>query len=440
MEDLAIESSFIRSAIWHGTLDEAESIRAAHPDIATRCLPIAAILGDETAVREFLRRDPSSVHATAPPFDGDALVYLCLSKYLRRDPARSDAFVRTAALLLDAGANPNTGFWTTGPNPEFETALYGAAGVAHHAELTRLLLARGADPNDVETPYHAPETYDNRALDVLIERGRLTPDSLATMLLRKSDWHDVAGIRLLLAHGADPNRMTPWGYTALHQALRRDNALEIVETLLDQGADPLLPNQVDSRSAAAIAATRGRGDVLEAIERRGVPLAFTGWTALLAAATRHDRTAAERQLAHEPRGVQDLATRGGAALAAFAGVGNTGGVGVLLDLGVPVDARCEGDPYWGLAAESTALHVAAWRARHATVHFLLDRGASVHAVDARGRTPLARAVQACVDSHWQEHRSTASIAALLAAGASAAEIPLPTGYDEADRLLRAHRV
>jgi hypothetical protein len=31
--------------------------------------------------------------------------------------------------------------------------LYGAAGVAHHADMTRLLIDRGADPNDEETPY-----------------------------------------------------------------------------------------------------------------------------------------------------------------------------------------------------------------------------------------------------------------------------------------------
>ena len=45
------------------------------------------------------------------------------------------------------------------------------------------------------------------------------------MLLRKADWHDYEGIKYLLEHGADPNLMTMWGYTALHQALRRDNAL-----------------------------------------------------------------------------------------------------------------------------------------------------------------------------------------------------------------------
>ena len=57
-------------------------------------------------------------------------------------------------------------------------------------------------------PYHTPETYDNDALKALVESGRLTADSLSTMLLRKADWHDYDGLKYLLEHGADPNRMT----------------------------------------------------------------------------------------------------------------------------------------------------------------------------------------------------------------------------------------
>ena len=111
-----------------------------------------------------LALDPGNATARSGPYGGDALVYLCLSKYLRLDPTRSDGFLRAATALLDAGADPNTGFWTEGQYPELETALYGAAGVAHHAELTRLLLGRGADPNDGEAVYHSPETYQNDAM------------------------------------------------------------------------------------------------------------------------------------------------------------------------------------------------------------------------------------------------------------------------------------
>src|SRR5207247_999178 len=117
--------------------------------------------------------------------------------------ARWEGFGRAAQALLDAGANANTGWYETNhqPSPEWESALYGAAGVAHHAELTGLLLERGADPNDEETPYHAPEGHDNDALKVLVESGKLNADSLGMMLLRKTDWHDYAGIKWLLARG-----------------------------------------------------------------------------------------------------------------------------------------------------------------------------------------------------------------------------------------------
>jgi hypothetical protein len=112
----------------------------------------------------------------------------------------------------------------------------------------------------------------------------------------------------------------------------------------------------------------------------------------------------------------------------------------LLDPGVSV-AACyvEGDAYWDIAPGSTALHVAAWRARHATVQLLLDRGAPVDALDSKRRTPLALAVRACVDSYWTDRRAPYSVSALLQAGASANAVPFPSGYAEQGDLLARHR-
>ncbi|HYR46737.1 MAG TPA: ankyrin repeat domain-containing protein, partial [Thermoanaerobaculia bacterium] len=391
-----------------GTLERAEALLAAHPEVASGDIHTAAILGDAAAVRRFLERDPADAAARGGPRGWDALTHLCFSRYLRLDRARSEGFVRAAQALLDAGASANTGWYETNhqPRPEWESALYGAAGVAHHAELTRLLLERGADANDGEVTYHAPETYDNAAMRVLVESGKLNGDSLATLLLRKSDWHDAEGIRFLLERGADPNRLTHWKYAALHQALRRDNALEIVELMLDHGADPMLENGADGKSAVAIAARRGRGDVLDSFERRGIPVALSGVERLLAACARNDSEAIRSIAEREPGLVGDVVAEGGRILAVFAGNGNTDGVRVLLDLGVNVAAIFEeGDSYFGIAKNSTALHVAAWLARHDTVRLLVERGAPVNARNGKRQTPLALAVRACVGSYWTRRRS-----------------------------------
>lgn len=413
-----------------GTLERAGAILAAHPEVAAAGIHAAAILGDDATVRRFLELDAAGATAKGGPRGWDPLTHLCFSRYLRLDPARSEGFVRTAEALLDAGANPNTGFRS---GDEWESAIYGAAGVAHHAALSRVLLEHGADPNDDETPYHVPESYDNDALKVIVESGKLTDDNLATMLLRKHDWHDYDGARFLLERSADPNRMTRWGYTALHQAVRRDNHIAIVELLLDHGADPTL--LANGRSAVAMAARRGRGDLLELFEGRGVSVELQGADRLIAACARDDAAAVRSIAAREPGLVDEVLHDGGRLLAEFAGAGNTDGVRQLLDLGVPVAALFEGEGYWDVAARSTALHVAAWRANHATVKLLIDRGAPVNALDGKGRSPLTLAVRACVDSYWSGRRSPESVRALLEAGASASGVAFPSGYAEVDELL-----
>jgi ankyrin repeat protein len=429
-----------------GTLQRAEEILRAHPKVAGTNIHTAAILGDDATVRRFLASDPTHATAKSGPRNWDALTHLCFSRYLRLDRARSAGFLRAAKALLDAGASANTGFFSNEhqPKPEFESVLYGAAGVAHDPELTRLLLERGADPNDGEVAYHTPEGWDNDALKVVVQSGRLNQDSLATMLLRKTDWHDCEGVKLLLKHGANPNALTCWGKTALHNAALSDNAIEIFEVLLDHGADPgvvgthpEVGRSAAGKTAIAVAARRGRRDVLELLERRGIPIALEGVDRLIAVCARNDGAAVDSIAGQSPELVNQVRSDGGRLLVQFAGNGNTDGVGRLFDLGVGVDSvSIEGDGYFGVAKNSTALHAAAWRSQPATVKFLIQRGASVHAVDGQGRTPLMLAVRACVDSYWTERRTPESVTALLGAGAATTGIARPSGYAEVDELLR----
>jgi ankyrin repeat protein len=440
-------ASFIRAACVpresshnSGTLEEAELILARYPQVARANIHTAAILADDAGVRAFLARDPASATTAGGPHEWDALTHLCFSRYLRIDRARSDAFIRAAHALLDAGASANTGWYEMidhpNPRPILESAIYGTAGIAQHEGMTRLLLEYGADPNDEETPYHAAEGYDLAVLKVLLESGKLNATSMTTLLLRKADWHDTEGIRLLLQHGADPNAMTRWGHTALHFALRRDNRLENIALLLDHGADPASKNSHTGKSAVAMAARRGRGDVLALLAERGFDVRLEGVERLIAACATADDTAIREITAAEPELAKEVIVQGGTLLAEFGGNGNTEGVRRLLDLGIGADTLFrEGDMYWDLARDSTALHNAAWRARPATVRLLVERGAPVNALDGKGRTALALAIKACVDSYWKDSRTPESVEALLSAGATVTGIEIPCGYAEVDELL-----
>ncbi len=430
--------AFLDAAMWHGELERAEAMLAEHPEIAGAGIHVAAVLGDDVAVRRFLERDPASATAKSPPHGGDALNYLGLSKYLRLDRTRTPAFLRAATALLDAGADPNTGFWTTGQFPERETALYGAAGVAHHPEMTRLLLERGADPTDEEVVYHSPEGYDLAAMKLVVETGKLSSDDLAMMLIRKHDWHDFDGAKYLLEHGANPNGERRRGWYSMHHALARDNALRMFELLLDHGADPFIVN--DGLTAVARAAREGRSDVLELFRRRGISTTLHGVDAVIAACAMGDAASVRAITAGEPHLVAELHALGGGLLARFSGTCNPPGVRTLLDAGVPPDAPfAEGDGYWGEPAGSLAIHVAAWRGCSPVVKLLIERGSPVDVPDGNGRTPLSLAVRACVDSYWTETRSPESVAALLEAGASVKGALYPCGYPEVDALLAAHR-
>ncbi|MBO9201603.1 MULTISPECIES: ankyrin repeat domain-containing protein [Niastella] len=426
--------AFIKAATWHGSLEEAEQMLSAHPEIATCDIHTAAITGNVALVRDWLLDNAGNATAVSEPYGGNALTYLCLSKYLRLNKAKSHDFIDAATALLDAGADPNAGFMTSGPYPEFETPLYGAAGVAHHAPLTKLLLDRGAEPNDIEAVYHSPETCENDAMQLLVETGRLTSENLAMMLIRKLDWHDEKGLQYLLAHGADANGERKRGWHALHHALKRANGLAFFEGLLSAGADPHLSS--NGITAVTMAACEGRGDVLSLFALRGIAIEQQGVFKLIAACAMDDSDAVEKLAAQTPALVTQIKEMGGELLARFSLCGNTAGVQHLLDLGVPVNEPYRnGDGYYGIPTDSLSIHVAAFLGHPAVVKTLIAAGSPVDVPDKNGQTPLNLAIKACVDSYWTARRSPDSVKALLAAGALAINVPYPCGYEEVDELL-----
>src|SRR5436189_5948786 len=70
-------AAFIEAAVWHGTLERAEAILAAHPEIASRDIHSAAILGDDAAVRRFLELDPGNATLQGGPRGWEAPTHPC---------------------------------------------------------------------------------------------------------------------------------------------------------------------------------------------------------------------------------------------------------------------------------------------------------------------------------------------------------------------------
>ena len=405
-----LREQFLEAALWHGDLARAEELLAAHPEWRRGDIHVAAVLGDADEVARLIAERPSRVQEKSGPHGGDALNYLGLSKYLRLEPELTPAFVRTATILLDAGADPNTGFRTPPPYSEYESVLYGAAGVAQNESLTRLLLERGADPNDVEVCYHSPESYDLAAMKAVVETGRVTDENLTMMLVRKCDWHDLEGVKYLLSKRAPVKNVSERRWSALHHSIRRDNRIEIITLLVEHGGD--IHEERGGMTALELAIRRGRSDVLDLLASRGTTLPADGYLGFLVACARDDGPRADGLAAAHPELREQLQREAGTLLAEWALAHNGPGLRRLLDLGLPVDSRYGGEAYFGIPKDSTPLHVAAWMLHPKIARLLLDRGADPQARNGNGETPLAVAERAGREAYWSR-RATPELPDML---------------------------
>jgi ankyrin repeat protein len=175
------------------------------------------------------------------------------------------ASVELARDLLDRGADPNA-FFTN----EYGrmSALYGAAGRVHDVALTRLLLERGANPDDGESLYHATEAPSPDCVRALLEHGASVDGTNA--LAHALDEDRLEHVRLLLEAGANPG---DGAYVA--HAVRRGRGSEVLRVLVDHGADVDRPGgetwrgDVPLRTPYQHAVLRGRTEVAETLAELG---------------------------------------------------------------------------------------------------------------------------------------------------------------------------
>jgi hypothetical protein len=246
---------------------------------------VAIVLGDADAVAAALAADPALVHKALPGPGRRPLSCACHSAFLAPDQPRAPGVRRVVELLLDAGADPNETFDNEyGAMP----VLYGAAGVAHDPETTRLLLERGANPDDGESVYHSVEAQDTTCLEILLDRGATVRDTNALgNAIRKP-----AFVRVLLEKG-DLRRSDP----ELRDALLWAREDEVAELLIAHGAD-LEARDRDGLTPYSRAARMGDHSMMALLERAGADTGADPVAVWLGKVVRGEAGAADR-----PRGV-----------------------------------------------------------------------------------------------------------------------------------------
>jgi ankyrin repeat protein len=219
---------------WHwGDRARAQAIVTESPAVSQHSIHTAAAFGDVKAVTEFLRKDPACAVAKGGSQNWPPLLYATWSCFW---PSRSAELLSVLRLLLDHGADPNS-TWHNAKYAQAESALYGTIE-ANSVAGARLLLAAGADPNDNESLYHACEKWN---LDLLIALGEhgLRSQDISYCVKHALDMRWPEAVYWFLEQGADPNAIHPSAReTTLHWAIKRGAPLAVIQALLDAGANP----------------------------------------------------------------------------------------------------------------------------------------------------------------------------------------------------------
>ena len=145
---------------------EAATILETVPDMASRSLAAAAVLGDVSEVARTLEIDSAAAVAIDDVRGWPPLLYACYSQWWQVDPSRSAGLTEVVRLLLAAGASPNTNDGARYPR----SALKGSVE-ANNEESTRLLLEAGANPDVGQPVGEAIGRGDYRCLELLLHHG-----------------------------------------------------------------------------------------------------------------------------------------------------------------------------------------------------------------------------------------------------------------------------
>ncbi|KAF5601579.1 ankyrin 3 [Fusarium subglutinans] len=237
--------------------------------------------------------------------------------------------------LLDRGVSPNTG-------PD-HLALKEAV-LNSDAEAVRLLLLFGADPNGTDrdgvTPLFASVEKSFLAGAVPLLKYGADPrfamgEDNETPLAAACIANKVNFAHLLLIYGGDPNQLTATGETLLSSAINKKTPKKFIDLILDYGADPDLKSR-EGKTALFEAIQNSRVDIVNSLLDHGANPNLPGPKHMLWPAT-YQSACLQALLAHgaDPKkapGIMELAVS----------VNNIESVKVLLNAKVDPNQKKDG--------------------------------------------------------------------------------------------------
>lgn len=360
-----------------------------YPEIARHDIHTAVVCGELEEVERILTQRPEAVSDPGGPLRKrrrselnrlwTPLLHLCYGRLPL--VGASDNAVAIARLLLDRGANPND-YFEVGDGPHRYTALCGVAGEGEddappHPQrnaLARLLLDRGADRYDTQLFYN---THFHGNILWILEPLYESAARAARPFDSDPEWSGInnggygRGARFLLT-----------------EAIRNNN-LELAEWLLQHGASPNAapaphPSQ-PKHSLHEEALRRGSTEIAELLVRYGAtPSQFVrdGVESFADICLRLDENEARGLIAEHPEYLRSTVP-----IFTAAKRDRTDVVALLLDLGTPIEIADD--------SQVRPLHVAAYSNAFNVAQLLIDRGADLEAAESTwSNTPLGFATYA----------------------------------------------
>jgi ankyrin repeat protein len=407
LADLFLEYACADPILNNGPAAHARRSRAAlriltrHPEIARDSIHTAVVCGDLEEVQRILAERPEAATEPGGPRRKQRLreqeklwtplLHLCYGRL--PTPEAGDNAMAIARALLDHGADPND-YFEVGSQPSRYTTLCGVAGEGEddappHPQreiLARLLMARGAEPYDIQVLEPGAEPYDIQVIYNIHFHGKVLwflelMYEFSVKAGRHFDWDDPNWSMLDMEGYGSGAR---WH---LDIAVAR-NELKLAEWLLAHGASPNADPPSDPRrpmrSLHQEALRRGFTEMADLLVRYGAipssPVTLEGEEAFAAACFRLDRAEAKALLAEHPEYLLSPKPMFAAAQQDRADV-----VAFLLDLGMSIEIED--------SQKQRPLHEAATHDSLRVAELLIERGAEIEPVESNwNNTPLDHAL------------------------------------------------